>query len=78
MRGQLVDAPGYMMNYAVGAILIAAIRERIRTRHGRSTAAIRLVRLGGAATLPLRRSSGRPARSSRQFLGGPVSPAAPC
>ena len=31
MRGQLVDAPGYMMNYAAGAILIAAIRARTRT-----------------------------------------------
>jgi hypothetical protein len=33
MRGQLVDAPGYMMNYAFGAILIAAIRERTRVLH---------------------------------------------
>jgi hypothetical protein len=35
MRGQLVDAPGYMMNYAVGAILIAALRARTTERHGR-------------------------------------------
>ncbi len=34
MRGQLVDAPGYMMNYAVGAVLIAAIRARTRELHG--------------------------------------------
>ena len=34
MRGQLVDAPGYMMNYAAGALLIAAIRDRIRELHG--------------------------------------------
>jgi hypothetical protein len=34
MRGQLADAPGYMMNYAVGAILIADIRDRTRELHG--------------------------------------------
>jgi hypothetical protein len=34
MRGQLVDSPGYMMNYAVGAILIAALRARTVERHG--------------------------------------------
>jgi hypothetical protein len=34
MRGQLVDAPGYMMNYAFGAVLIAAIRERTRLLRG--------------------------------------------
>ena len=30
MRGQLVDAPGYMMNYALGAMIAAALRERTR------------------------------------------------
>ncbi|MEO7987435.1 MAG: hypothetical protein ABI766_12960 [Gemmatimonadales bacterium] len=34
MRGQLIDAPGYMMNYAAGAILIAAIRARTTEIHG--------------------------------------------
>jgi len=34
MRGQLVDAPGYMINYAVGAVLIAAIRARTTAQHG--------------------------------------------
>ena len=76
MRGQLVDAPGYMMNYAIGAILIAAIRDRIRTRHGPFTAgdptwyewvAPRLYRFGLE----------RPTREVvEDFLGGPVSPAA--
>ena len=55
MRGQLVDAPGYMLNYAAGAVLIAAIRERIRER-ARSVPRRRsvVVWLGGAATLPIR------------------------
>jgi hypothetical protein len=76
MRGQLVDAPGYMMNYAVGALLIAAIRERIVEQHGPFAAgdstwyawvAPRLYRFGLE----------RPTRDVLEdFLGGPVSPAA--
>ncbi len=34
VRGQLVDSPGYMMNYAAGAILSADLRARLRKRHG--------------------------------------------
>jgi hypothetical protein len=76
MRGQLVDAPGYMMNYAAGALLIAAIRERIRERHGSFTTgdstwygwvAPRLYRFG------LERST---RDVVEEFLGGPVTPAA--
>lgn len=76
MRGQLVDAPGYMVNYAAGAILIAAIRARIQAEHGPFTAgdstwyawvAPRLYRFGLE----------RPTREVLEaFLGGPVSPAA--
>jgi hypothetical protein len=32
-RGQLVDAPGYMMNYAIGAALAADLRGRTRVLH---------------------------------------------
>ncbi len=76
MRGQLIDAPGYMMNYAAGAILIAAIRERTVAEHGPFVAgdstwyrwvAPRLFQFGLE----------RPARDVvEQFLGGPVTPAA--
>lgn len=76
MRGQLVDAPGYMVNYAVGAILIAAIRARIQAVRGPFTygdpgwyawVAPRLYRFGLE----------RPTREVLEtFLGGPVSPAA--
>ena len=34
MRGQLIDEPGYMANYAIGSIIIADIRSRVRQRHG--------------------------------------------
>ena len=76
MRAQLIDAPGYMMNYAAGAILIAAIRARTRAVHGPFITgdstwyrwmAPRLYRFGLE----------RPTRQViAEFLGGPVSPAA--
>jgi len=76
MRGQLVDAPGYMMNYAAGSILIAAIRARTRAVHGPIVAgdstwyswvAPRLHRFGLE----------RPTREViEEFLGGPVTPTA--
>ncbi len=34
MRGQLVDAPGYMLNYAIGAIIAADLRARVRQLNG--------------------------------------------
>lgn len=34
MRGQLLDAPGYMMNYALGALVTAAMRDHTRQAHG--------------------------------------------
>ena len=74
MRGQLVDAPGYMMNYAAGSILIAAIRARTQAIHGQFVTgdstwyrwvAPRLYRFGLE----------RPTREViEEFLGGPVSP----
>lgn len=33
-RGQLIDAPGYLANYALGAIMVAAVRRRIRELRG--------------------------------------------
>jgi hypothetical protein len=76
MRGQLINSPGYMMNYAAGAILIAAIRARTEAQHGPFHAgdstwyrwiAPRLFRFGLE----------RPSREVvEDFLGGPVSPAA--
>jgi hypothetical protein len=34
MRGQLVDLPGYMMNYALGAIITADLRARVLAERG--------------------------------------------
>jgi hypothetical protein len=33
-RGQLINLPGYMLNYAVGAILVADLRARAKELHG--------------------------------------------
>ncbi|MBA3445634.1 MAG: hypothetical protein H0T58_12390 [Gemmatimonadales bacterium] len=74
MRGQLVSSPGYMMNYAVGSLLIAAIRARTQTLHGRfvtgdpswyAWVAPRLFRFGLERTTR---------EVVEEFLGGPVSP----
>ncbi|HEX6617390.1 MAG TPA: hypothetical protein VF046_13890 [Gemmatimonadales bacterium] len=74
IRGQLVDEPGYMMNYAVGAMLIAAVRARIRAEHGPFVTgdtglyawlAPRLYRFG------LERAT---REVLEEFLGGPVTP----
>jgi Zn-dependent M32 family carboxypeptidase len=76
MRGQLVDSPGYMMNYAVGAILIAALRARTVEVHGPFVT-------GDGTWYPwvsrrlFRFGLERPTREViEEFLGEPVTPAA--
>lgn len=76
MRGQLVDSPGYMMNYAVGTMIIAAVRARTVELHGPFVTgdptwyewvSRKLFRFGLE----------RPTRAViEEFLGGPVTPAA--
>jgi hypothetical protein len=76
MRGQLVDAPGYMMNYAAGSILIAAIRARTRALHGPFMAGDSTW-YGWVAPRLFRFGLERPTRRVvEDFLGAPVSPAA--
>jgi hypothetical protein len=76
MRGQLIDAPGYMMNYAAGAILIAAIRDRLRREHGPFVTGD-TTWYGWVAPRLYRFGLERPTREVvGDFLGGPVSPAA--
>lgn len=72
-RGQLIDGPGYLANYALGAILVAAVRSRIRELRGDWSAGDpgwyafvsgRLLRWSGA----------RPtATVVRELLGGPLT-----
>ena len=73
MRGQLVDAPGYMMNYAVGAMLIAALRARTVELHGPFLRGDRSWYAWVSARLfPF--GAARPAQEVlEEFLGGPVT-----
>lgn len=74
LRGQLVDEPGYMVHYAVGAVIAADLRARCRAQRGPFSAADagyydflsqRLYRFGLE----------RPARTvTADVLGRPVSP----
>lgn len=34
MRGQLIESPGYMMNYGLGAMIAADVRARVREQRG--------------------------------------------
>jgi hypothetical protein len=76
MRGQLIDAPGYMMNYATGAILIAAVRARTVERHG-PFATGDSTWYGWVAPRLFQFGLARPTREVVEaFLGGAVSPKA--
>jgi hypothetical protein len=75
-RGQLVESPGYMVNYALGAIIVADLRARCRVLRGSMSAedpgyyswlSERLYRYG------LEKTSGD---VIREFLGRNTSPAA--
>jgi hypothetical protein len=76
MRGQLIDGPGYLANYALGAIVVAAVRARLRELRGDWSegdpgwypfVAERLLRFGGSRA---------PAQLLDVFLGGPPDPGA--
>jgi hypothetical protein len=76
MRGQLVDLPGYMLNYAAGAVIVAAIRERIRAEHGPFVTGDPTW-YGWVAPRLFRFGLERPSRLViTEFLGGPITPAA--
>jgi hypothetical protein len=76
VRVQLVDAPGYMVNYGLGAVITAEIRQRIHRALGPSAdvdprwyswISEHLLASGGELETP---------QLLRQFLGRPVSPQA--
>jgi hypothetical protein len=76
LREQLVDTPGYMMNYGLGAVLTAEMREHIRKALGPfDTGDPRWY--GWLQEHLLRYGSERDSRTLMQdFLGRPVSPQA--
>lgn len=75
VRGQLIEAPGYLANYALSAITAAALRARIRELRGDWSAgdpgwyafvSERLLRYGGARP---------PAELISELLAGPLTEA---
>jgi hypothetical protein len=74
MRGQLIDLPGYMLNYAAGSIIVAAIREQIRSQHGPFVTGDPAW-YGWVAPRLFRYGLERPSREViEEFLGGPLRP----
>jgi oligoendopeptidase F len=76
VRGQLVDSPGYMANYAASAIIAADVRARLRDLRGDWSGgdpgwfpvmSERLLRFGATRS---------PAEILADFLGRPLSPEA--
>jgi Zn-dependent oligopeptidase len=72
-RGQLIDGPGYLASYALGAVMVAAVRARIRQLRGDwatgdpgwyAFVSERLLRFGGART---------PRSILPEFLGCPLT-----
>ena len=81
MRGQLIDGPGYLANYALSAIVAAAVRERLRDLRGDWSAgdpgwyaavSSALFEMGSAA-----RSGGPAARLPRRPGHGRAAPRRP-
>jgi Zn-dependent M32 family carboxypeptidase len=74
MRGQLINGPGYLVNYALGAFLTAHLRARAAERaHSFSAGGPGLYPWLGAELY--RFGLERPSRRVlEQFLGGPVRP----
>ena len=77
VRGQLVDAPGYMMNYALGTIVTESLRRGVMRARG--VAAFDAPKPGLYLWLAERLYRFGKERSSREvvesFLGGPIDPA---
>jgi hypothetical protein len=75
VRGQLIDGPGYLANYALSAIVAAAVRSRLRVLRGDWFAgdpgwyeALSGALFRAGAEIP-------PAELLQRFLGGPVTEA---
>ena len=74
MRGQLVDSPGYMLNYALGAFLVADLRREIERRWGDFARGDRAW-YGRVSDALYRFGHARPAaRVTRDFLGRATTP----
>jgi hypothetical protein len=76
VRAQMVDAPGYMVNYGLGAVLTADLREHVRESFGPFDAG-NAGWYGWISESLLRQGEERPtAEQLQEFLGRPISPEA--
>ncbi len=74
MRGQLIDGPGYLVNYALGAFLVADMRATVAERWGPFTTADSTMYLHLSETI-YRFGLERPSRRVLEdFLGRPARP----
>lgn len=74
LRGQLVESPGYMVNYGLGAVLTADLREHIRENFGPFDAG-NPDWYGWISERLLRQGEEQPtAELLRAFFGRPISP----
>ncbi len=74
MRGQLIDGPGYLVNYALGAFLVADMRARVAERWGPFTRADSTLYPHLSETI-YRFGLERPSRRVLEdFLGRPARP----
>ena len=73
MRGQLIDGPGYLANYALSAIVAAAVRGRLREVRGDWSAGDPGWYDAVSAALFTMGSERVPADLLRDLLGGPVT-----
>ena len=75
VRGQLVDSPAYMMNYALGAIVAAELRARIVELRGKAISADDGTWYTWVAERLFRYGLEKPSREViEEFLGRPPSP----
>jgi hypothetical protein len=73
MRGQLIDGPGYLANYALSAIVAAAVRGRLRELRGDWSAGDPGWYEAVSAALFTMGSERAPVDLLRDLLGGPVT-----
>jgi hypothetical protein len=73
MRGQLIDGPGYLANYALSAIVAAAVRGRLRDLRGDWSAGDPGWYAAVSGALLAMGSERAPADLLRDYLGGPVT-----
>ncbi len=76
MRGQLIESPGYLLNYALGAFLVADLRQAAAKKFGASATGNPAWYLRSSESL-YRYGLEKPAREViKEFLGRSVSPQA--